>query len=82
MNPSIVVFGTSTCSWCRKAKEYLRSRGYAFKYVDVSADASALQDMTRKSGQQSVPQFWINNVAVVGFDRDKIETLISKYKKK
>ncbi len=81
MNPSIVVFGTPTCGWCRKAKEYLRSRGYTFKYVDVSSDAAGLRDMIRKSGQQGVPQIWINNVAVVGFDRERIESLVSKYKK-
>jgi len=81
MNPSIVLFGTPTCAWCRKAKDYLRSRGYVFKYVDVAADGNALRDMVRKSGQQGVPQLWINNVAVVGFDRDRIESLVAKYKK-
>lgn len=81
MNPSIVLFGTPTCSWCRKAKDYLRSKNYVFKYVDVSTDTAAMRDMIRKSGQQGVPQLWINNVAVVGFDRDRIESLVTKYKK-
>lgn len=76
MKPSIIVFGTPTCSWCRKVKDFLKARGFGFKYIDVSVDDKALRDMIRKSGQQGVPQLWINNVAVVGFDREKIERLL------
>lgn len=78
MKPSIVIFGTPTCAWCRKVKDYIRSRGHSFKYVDVSADEKALRDMVRKTGQQGVPQLWINGVAVVGFDQNKIDSLLSK----
>jgi glutaredoxin-like YruB-family protein len=76
MKVNIVVFGTPTCSWCRKVKDYLASRGFAYKYVDVSANEQALRDMQRKTGQLGVPQIWINNHAVVGFDRDKIDRLL------
>jgi glutaredoxin-like YruB-family protein len=77
MKPNIVVFGTPTCSWCRKVKDYIKANGFTFKYVDVAQDATALKDMVRKTGQQGVPQLWINNVPVVGFDRDKIDRLLS-----
>jgi len=76
-----VIFGTPTCAWCKKVKEYIKSRGFTFKYVDVSTDGSALRDMVRKTGQQGVPQLWIDNVAVVGFDRAKIDNLLSKTNK-
>lgn len=76
MRPNIIVFGTPTCSWCKKVKDYLSTRGFSFKYLDVSRDAKALQDMQRKTGQTGVPQLWINNVAVVGFDRQKIDRLL------
>jgi glutaredoxin len=58
-------------------KEYLKQKGQNFKEIDVSKDAAALRDMIRKSGQQGVPQLWVNNVVVVGFDRDKIDRLLS-----
>lgn len=77
MRPSIIVFGTPSCSWCRKVKDYLASMGFAFKYLDVSRDPKALQDMERKSGQSGVPQLWINNTVVVGFDRPKIDRLLN-----
>jgi len=81
MNPNIVVFSTPTCAWCRKIKDYLKQKGLKFKDIDVSKDAVALRDMIRKTGQQGVPQLWVNNVPVVGFDRDKIDRLISIYQK-
>jgi glutaredoxin 3 len=76
MKPNIVVFGTPSCSWCRKVKDYLSRRGFAYKYIDVSKDERAARDMQRKTGQMGVPQLWINNRAVVGFDRNKIEQLL------
>jgi len=77
MKPNIVVFSTPTCSWCRRVKEYLKQNGQYFKNIDVSKDLAAHKDMVRKTGQQGVPQLWINGVAVVGFDRDKINRLLS-----
>ena len=81
MKPRIVVFSTPTCSWCKKLKEYLKMQGYTYKDIDVSRDDAGLKDMIRKSGQQSVPQVWINNYPVVGFDRDKIGRLIKEHSK-
>ncbi|MDD2228191.1 MAG: glutaredoxin domain-containing protein [Candidatus Cloacimonetes bacterium] len=80
MKANIVVFTTPTCSWCRKVKEYLKQQGQNFKEIDVSKDAAAQGDMIRKSGQQGVPQLWINNVTVVGFDRVKIDRLLGLIK--
>ncbi len=76
MKAKIIVFGTPTCSWCRKVKDYLSSHGFTYKYIDVSKNEHALRDMQRKTGQLGVPQLWINNTAVVGFDKDKINRLL------
>lgn len=76
MKANIVVFSTPTCAWCRKVKDYLRQNGHVFKEIDVSKDLAAQKDMVRKTGQQGVPQIWVNNVAVVGFDRPKLDRLL------
>lgn len=73
---SVIVFTTPTCSWCKKVKSYLKEKQVRFKEVDVSRDEHAMRDMVRKSGQMGVPQLWINNRPVVGFDKDKIDRLI------
>jgi len=76
MKPRIVVFGTPSCSWCKKVKDYLSSLDFNYKYIDVSKNEQALRDMQRKTGQTGVPQLWINNTAVVGCDRQKINRLL------
>ncbi len=73
---SVIVFTTPTCSWCRKVKSYLKEKQIRYKEIDVSKDERAMRDMVKKSGQMGVPQLWINNRPVVGFDKDKIERLL------
>lgn len=76
MKHSIIVFGTPTCGWCKKVKDYLSKNGFTYKYIDVLKDEAGLKDMIRKTGQQGVPQLWIDNRPVVGFDREKIDRLL------
>jgi glutaredoxin-like YruB-family protein len=76
MKPSIIVFSTPTCSWCKKLKSYLRENSFIYKDIDVSKDTKALNDMIKKTGQQGVPQTWINGTPIIGFDRAKIDKLL------
>lgn len=72
----VVVFSTPICPHCTNVKRYLKQKGIRFKDVDVSRDRRAAAEMVRKTGRQGVPQLWINNRPVVGFDRGKIDTLL------
>ncbi len=75
--PKVVVFSTPTCPHCRSAKRYLDKKGIRYTDVDVSRDRSAARDMVRRSGQQGVPQLLIDGKLVVGFNRRKIDRLLS-----
>jgi glutaredoxin-like YruB-family protein len=77
MSKNVILFSTPTCGWCRKLKQYLKENKIRFKEIDVSRDFKAAQDMMKKSGQQGVPQMWINNVPVVGFDKNRINRMLS-----
>lgn len=74
---NVVVFSTPTCGWCRKLKSYLKQKQIRFKDVDVSRDDKAARDMVKKTGQRGVPQLWINNYPVVGFNKPKIDKLLN-----
>ena len=73
---TVILFSTPTCSWCKKMKDYLKQNQIRFKEIDVSRDASAMRDMIKKSGQRGVPQTWVNNRPVVGFDKEKLKKLL------
>ena len=58
-------------------KEYLSRQSIPFRDVDVSGDAMAAQEMVRISGQQGVPVIVVDGQVVVGFDRTKLDQIIS-----
>ncbi len=77
MQKKVIVFTTPTCTYCTAVKRYLKEKGVSFKEVDVSKNATAARDMVNKTGQQGVPQLWINNRPIVGFDRPKINKMLN-----
>lgn len=72
----VKVYSTATCPYCKTAKDYLSSKGIAYKNIDVSEDAAAREEMVKISGQMGVPVIVIDNQVVVGFDKDKIDALL------
>lgn len=57
-------------------KDYLRSNNISFSEVDVSKDQKAAMDMINKSGQRGVPVIDIDGNIVVGFDRDRLDSIL------
>lgn len=72
----VLVFTTPTCSWCQRAKSYLRQQNVRFREIDVSRDATAARDLVRRTGQTGVPVIEIDGRPIVGFDRPKIDRLL------
>ena len=69
----VVLFSTSTCSWCRRAKRYFRERRVRFKEINLEREREAARDIVRKTGQTGVPVIKIGNRWIVGFDKERIE---------
>jgi glutaredoxin 3 len=76
MDHTVTVYSTPTCSWCRVAKDHLRSSGVAFEDIDVATDMSRAKEMVEKSGQYGVPVIDIDGEIIVGFDRARIDSLL------
>jgi glutaredoxin-like YruB-family protein len=72
----VTVYSTPSCSWCTTLKNHLNVHGIKYTDVDVSKDQKAAEAMTKKSGQQGVPQTDINGQIIVGFDKNKINSLL------
>ena len=63
--------------FCERAKEFLRGQAVEFEDRDVSADASALEDLQRL-GYMTTPVLLIDGETVVGFDQARIQELLSR----
>jgi len=72
----IKVYSTPTCPYCKLAKQYLSSKGQSYEDIDVSQNKAALEDMVKLSGQMGVPTVVINGQVVVGFNKERIDTLL------
>jgi glutaredoxin 3 len=64
---NVVIYTTRTCAYCGRAKDLLKSKGIAFSEVDVSEDDATREWLFRASGQRTVPQIFINDQSVGGF---------------
>jgi glutaredoxin 3 len=63
----VTIYTTPNCSVCRKAKDYLSSKGIAFEEMDVATDRRSADEMVQKSGQMGVPVIVIDNLVLTGF---------------
>lgn len=75
---SVLVYSTSTCPFCHKAKEYLAGKGVAYTDINVGEDQTKVQEMMDKSGQLGVPVLDINGTIIVGFNQAKIDEALAK----
>jgi glutaredoxin len=64
------------------AKEFLSQRGYKFTEYDVTKDRAALDEMVKISGARSVPVIIACNEVMVGFDRTRVEQMLSCIKQR
>ncbi|MDQ3834091.1 MAG: glutaredoxin family protein, partial [Actinomycetota bacterium] len=49
--PRVILFSTPSCSWCKRAKRYLKENRVRFKEVNIEGDPKAAQDLIKKTGQ-------------------------------
>ncbi len=66
--PHIEVYSTPNCPFCVNAKQLLKSKNISFQEIDVSDDMDSLQKMIKLSGLRTVPQIFINNKSIGGFE--------------
>lgn len=66
--PHIRIYGTEFCSYCTAARMLLKKKGLDFEDVLVSRDDDLRQEMENRSGRQTVPQIFIDDQHVGGFD--------------
>ena len=66
--PAVVVYSAGYCAYCARAKALLERKAVAFTEILVDQDPSQRAEMVRRSGRRTVPQIFIGETHVGGFD--------------
>ena len=73
----VIIYGTDSCPWCHKAREFMKEHKVKFTDKNVGEDQKAAQEMIKKSGQQGVPVIDVDEEIIVGFDEDRLRSLLN-----
>ena len=64
----VTIYTTPICPYCTAAKALLRNRQIAVTEIDVSAQPEQREEMMKRSGRRTVPQIFIGDTHVGGYD--------------
>ena len=66
--PVITLYTSASCGYCVAAKNFLKSRGLAWKEVRIDLDAGERERMVALARRTSVPQIFVGQTHVGGYD--------------
>jgi glutaredoxin 3 len=69
MTANVTMYTTAVCPYCIRAERLLDSKGVkAIDKIRVDLDPGQRQTMMQKTGRRTVPQIYIGDTHVGGFD--------------
>ncbi len=74
---NVIVYTSSTCPYCTLAKNHLTEKGVSYEEKNVSSDKEARKELMAM-GHMGVPVIVIDGAEVVGFDKEKIDSLLDQ----
>lgn len=66
--PEIRMYTSASCAFCVAAKNLLKARGAGWTEIRVDLDPAARQEMMDRARRTTVPQIFIGERHVGGFD--------------
>lgn len=67
--PEIVMYSTGWCPYCVRARTLLERKGLAFREIKIDEDPAERDAMlARSGGRRTVPQIFVGDHHVGGFD--------------
>jgi glutaredoxin 3 len=65
----VVMYSSGFCPYCIRAERMLRARGVAeIEKIRIDLDPARRAEMVEKTGRRTVPQIYIGNTHVGGYD--------------
>ena len=66
--PTITLYTTAICPYCVAAKNFLKSKGRDWTEVRIDTDPAAREKMVARTRRTSVPQIFVGETHVGGYD--------------
>jgi len=67
--PNVTMYSTAVCPFCVRAEMLLKQRGVSrINKIRIDTDAAQREAMMARTGRRSVPQIFINDQHIGGFD--------------
>lgn len=64
----VLMYTTSWCPYCARARQLLQDRGVAFEDIDIEERPEARAEMMTRSRRHTVPQIFVGETHVGGCD--------------
>jgi glutaredoxin 3 len=66
--PKVVIYSTAFCPYCVRAKTLLERKGVSYEEIRIDMDREQMMIMMQLSNRRTVPQIFIDDYHVGGFD--------------
>ena len=64
----IEIYTTDYCPYCVRAKSLLKSKNLDFTEIEIKSDQDRMDLIKKSQGRRTVPQIFINDKHIGGFD--------------
>ena len=64
----VVVYSTTIWPYCVRAKQLLKQKGVDYEDINLDKRPELRNDVMKRSGRRTVPQIWVGETHVGGFD--------------
>ena len=69
MTAQVLMYCTAVCPYCNRAEQLLKARGVdQIEKIRIDTDPQVRDDMITRTGRRTVPQIYIGDTHVGGFD--------------
>lgn len=65
---TVIIYSKEQCPYCVAAKQLLKAKGVNYEEIRIDLDPSQRDIMIARSGRRTVPQIFINDQAIGGYD--------------
>jgi len=66
--PDVKIYRTAYCPYCDMAEKLFEKMDVDYEEVDVTEDEQTRRELEERTGQQTVPQIFIDDENVGGYD--------------